>query len=192
MTQGHSGKGGGMEPKKRTGGDRRLGVLADLVLMGTLSLALVAAAWLCVPQPLVEDPVQTELLYIQVKTGGRETALWKPRTMVERQTARAIVDHMATLHKRQTLRPAPETPEGRTRMYVHFRTEDAYQVVALGDGGNGQAGVSYSLDRKGLDLAAQVLQPQELEDYIWKQIHSDLPRSGGRASHKIVQNRRGF
>ena len=49
-------------------------------------------------------------------------------------------------------------------MFVHFRTEDAYQVVALGDGGSGQAGVSYSRDRKGLDLAAQVLQPQELED----------------------------
>lgn len=188
MTQGHSGKGGGMEPKKQTGGDRGQGVVIDLALMVVLSLLLVAGDWLWVPQPLVEDPVQTELLYIQVETGGREIALWKPRTMVERQTARAIVDHMATLHKRQTLRPAPETPERGTRMFVHFRTEDAYQVVALGDGGSGQAGVSYSRDRKGLDLAAQVLQPQELEDYIWKQIHGDLPRSGGQASRKVVQN----
>ena len=72
-------------------------------------------------------------------------------------------------------------------MFVHFRTEDAYQVVALGDGGSGQAGVSYSRDRKGLDLAAQVLQPQELEDYIWKQIHGDLPRAVDRLPRRLCK-----
>ena len=35
-------------------------------LMLALSALLVAAAWLWIPAPLVENPVQTELLYIQV------------------------------------------------------------------------------------------------------------------------------
>lgn len=153
-------------------------VLAEAALMTGLSLVLVAAAWLWVPRPLVEDPVQTELLYVQVENDGREPTLWKPKTMVERQTARAIVDHMATLRKRNTLRPAPKGAEGRGKMYVHFRTEDAYQVVALGQGAGGRSGVSYSQDGRGLDLAAQVLQPKELEDYIWTQIHRDLPHRG--------------
>lgn len=75
-------------------------------LMLALSALLVAAAWLWIPAPLVENPVQTELLYIQVDSGTHGMVRWKPKTMVERQTARAIVDHMATLHKKNTLCPA--------------------------------------------------------------------------------------
>ena len=80
-------------------------------LMLALSALLVAAAWLWIPAPLVENPVQTELLYIQVDSGTHGMVRWKPKTMVERQTARAIVDHMATLHKKNTLCPAHKALE---------------------------------------------------------------------------------
>ena len=126
-------------------------------LMLALSALLVAAAWLWIPAPLVENPVQTEL-----------------KTMVERQTARAIVDHMATLHKKNTLCPAHKALEGRPNMYIHFRTEDSYQVVALQVGGGQRRGVSYPRDGGGLALAAQVLQPQDLEAYVLAQIHGAL------------------
>lgn len=99
---------------------------------------------------------------------------WKPKTMVERQTARAIVDHMATLHKKNTLCPAHKALEGRPNMYIHFRTEDSYQVVALQVGGGQRRGVSYPRDGGGLALAAQVLQPQDLEAYVLAQIHGAL------------------
>ena len=122
-------------------------------LMLALSALLVAAAWLWIPAPLVENPVQTELLYIQVDSGTHGMVRWKPKTMVERQTARAIVDHMATLHKKNTLCPAHKALEGRPNMYIHFRTEDSYQVVALQVGGGQRRGVSYPRDGGGLALA---------------------------------------
>lgn len=109
-------------------------------LMLAISALLVAAAWLWIPAPLVENPVQTELLYIQVDSGTHGMVRWKPKTMVERQTARAIVDHMATLHKKNTLCPAHKALEGRPNMYIHFRTEDSYQVVALQVGGGQRRG----------------------------------------------------
>lgn len=56
-------------------------------LMLAISALLVAAAWLWIPAPLVENPVQTELLYIQVDSGTHGMVRWKPKTMVERQTA---------------------------------------------------------------------------------------------------------
>ena len=143
-------------------------------LMLALSALLVAAAWLWIPAPLVENPVQTELLYIQVDSGTHGMVRWKPKTMVERQTARAIVDHMATLHKKNTLCPAHKALEGRPNMYIHFRTEDSYQVVALQVGGGQRRGVSYPRDGGGLALAAQVLQPQDLEAYVLAQIHGAL------------------
>lgn len=165
-----------MEPKKRTWAEAalRYRALADLALMLGISLVLVAAAWLWIPQPLVEDSMQTELLYIQAETREGETIVWKPRSVVERQIARAIVDNMATLRKRNTLWPAAQALQGRPELYIHFRTEDTYQVVALGDSAGGKLGVSYSRDGRGLGLAAQVLQAQELEEYVWEQIYGDL------------------
>ena len=59
-------------------------------------------------------------------------------------------------------------------MYIHFRTEDSYQVVALQVGGGQRRGVSYPRDGGGLALAAQVLQPQDLEAYVLAQIHGAL------------------
>lgn len=47
-------------------------------LMLALSALLVAAAWLWIPAPLVENPVQTELLYIQVDSGTHGMVRWKP------------------------------------------------------------------------------------------------------------------
>lgn len=143
-------------------------------LMLAISALLVAAAWLWIPAPLVENPVQTELLYIQVDSGTHGMVRWKPKTMVERQTARAIVDHMATLHKKNTLCPAHKALEGRPNMYIHFRTEDSYQVVALQVDGGQRRGGSYPRDGGGLALAAQVLQPQDLEAYVLAQIHGAL------------------
>lgn len=87
---------------------------------------------------------------------------------------RAIVDHMATLHKKNTLCPAHKALEGRPNMYIHFRTEDSYQVVALQVDGGQRRGVSYPRDGGGLALAAQVLQPQDLEAYVLAQIHGAL------------------
>lgn len=109
MTQTPAKKGAAVEGIKHSRGEgpQKGRTLADLALMVSLSVLLVAAAWLWIPQPLVEDPFQTELLYVQVETADRETALWKPKTVVERQTARAIVDRMSTLRKRNTLHPAP-------------------------------------------------------------------------------------
>lgn len=181
MTQTPAKKGAAVEGIKhpRGEGPQKGRTLADLALMVSLSVLLVAAAWLWIPQPLVEDPFQTELLYVQVETADRETALWKPKTVVERQTARAIVDRMSTLRKRNTLHPAPKAMEGGPNMYVHFRTEDVYQVLALGNRAGKKEAVSYSQDGKGLALAAQVLQAQELEEYILNQLHGTLAYEGG-------------
>ena len=115
-----------------------------------------------------------------IRTGIRNIrrAWWEPGLMLALSAllvaARAIVDHMATLHKKNTLCPAHKALEGRPNMYIHFRTEDSYQVVALQVGGGQRRGVSYPRDGGGLALAAQVLQPQDLEAYVLAQIHGAL------------------
>lgn len=47
-------------------------------------------------------------------------------------------------------------------------------MVALQVGGGQRRGVSYPRDGGGLALAAQVLQPQDLEAYVLAQIHGAL------------------
>jgi len=96
-------------PRPRRGkGDRWPLRLAG---MAAAALLLVALAWFLLPAPLVNNAAQTELLSIQVVGAGRKTQCWKPQSMVDRQTARAIVDRMAHLHKQYTLqtasRPSP-------------------------------------------------------------------------------------
>ncbi len=125
--------------------------------------------------PLVENPVQTELLYIQVDSGTHGMVRWKPKTMVERQTARAIVDHMATLHKKKNTPARPIRPWragpictstfGRRTATRWWRSRWA----AASAGGQ----LSPGWRRPG-PLAAQVLQPQDLEAYVLAQIHGAL------------------
>ena len=142
-------------------------------LMLALSRPAGGGSWLWIPAPGGEPGADGAAVY-QVDSGTHGMVRWKPKTMVERQTARAIVDHMATLHKKNTLCPAHKALEGRPNMYIHFRTEDSYQVVALQVGGGQRRGVSYPRDGGGLALAAQVLQPQDLEAYVLAQIHGAL------------------
>ena len=127
-------------------------------------------AWLLVPEPLVGNPTQTELLSIRVETTDQRVLSWKPRTVVQRQTARAIVDYMATLHKHNTLLPAKQAWQGKQSMVICLRTEDDYQVVVLGKGQE----KGFACGQDGLGLAGQVPACQTLGEYIWAQIQEDL------------------
>lgn len=142
----------------------------EITGMVVAAVILVMVAWLLVPEPLVGNPTQTELLSIRVETTDQRVLSWKPRTVVQRQTARAIVDYMATLHKRNTLLPARQVWRGEKSMVIHLRTEDDYQVVVLGK--EEEDGLACGQD--GLGLAGQVPACQNLEDYIWDQIQEDL------------------
>lgn len=138
--------------------------------MVVAAVILVMVAWLLVPEPLVGNPTQTELLSIRVETTDQRVLSWKPRTVVQRQTARAIVDYMATLHKHNTLLPAKQAWQGKQSMVICLRTEDDYQVVVLGKGQE----KGFACGQDGLGLAGQVPACQTLGEYIWAQIQEDL------------------
>ena len=142
----------------------------EITGMVVAAVILVMVAWLLVPEPLVGTPTQTELLSIRVETTDQRVLSWKPRTVVQRQTARAIVDYMATLHKHNTLLPAKQAWQGKQSMVICLRTEDDYQVVVLGKGQ--EKGFAFGQD--GLGLAGQVPACQTLGEYIWAQIQEDL------------------
>lgn len=138
--------------------------------MVVAAVILVMVAWLLVPEPLVGNPTQTELLSIRVETTDQRVLSWKPRTVVQRQTARAIVDYMATLHKHNTLLSAKQAWQGKQSMVICLRTEDDYQVVVLGKGQE----KGFACGQDGLGLAGQVPACQTLGEYIWAQIQEDL------------------
>lgn len=142
----------------------------EITGMVVAAVILVMVAWLLVPEPLVGNPTQTELLSIRVETTDQRVLSWKPRTVVQRQTARAIVDYMATLHKHNTLLPAKQAWQGKQSMVICLRTEDDYQVVVLGKGQE----KGFACGQDGLGLAGQVPACQNLEEYIWDQIQEDL------------------
>ncbi|MFR0912660.1 MAG: hypothetical protein ACLSF6_07955 [Evtepia gabavorous] len=144
-------------------------------LVGTglmLALALLGGSWLWIPAP-GENQCRRSCCISKWTAGPMAWSAGSPNHGGAAD-ARAIVDHMATLHKKNTLCPAHKALEGRPNMYIHFRTEDSYQVVALQVGGGQRRGVSYPRDGGGLALAAQVLQPQDLEAYVLAQIHGAL------------------
>ncbi|MCI6990794.1 MAG: hypothetical protein MR910_05130 [Clostridiales bacterium] len=142
----------------------------EITGMVVAAVILVMVAWLLVPEPLVGNPTQTELLSIRVETTDQRVLSWKPRTVVQRQTARAIVDYMATLHKHNTLLPAKQAWQGKQSMVICLRTEDDYQVVVLGKGQE----KGFACGQDGLGLAGQVPACQTLGEYIWAQIQEDL------------------
>lgn len=142
----------------------------EITGMVVAAVILVMVAWLLVPEPLVGNPTQTELLSIRVETTDQRVLSWKPRTVVQRQTARAIVDYMATLHKHNTLLPAKQAWQGKQSMVICLRTEDDYQVVVLGKGQE----KGFACGQDGLGLAGQVQACQTLGEYIWAQIQEDL------------------
>ena len=142
----------------------------EITGMVVAAVILVMVAWLLVPEPLVGNPTQTELLSIRVETTDQRVLSWKPRTVVQRQTARAIVDYMATLHKHNTLLPAKQAWQGKQSMVISLRTEDDYQVVVLGKGQE----KGFACGQDGLGLAGQVPACQTLGEYIWAQIQEDL------------------
>ncbi len=142
----------------------------EITGMVVAAVILVMVAWLLVPEPLVGNPTQTELLSIRVETTDQRVLSWKPRTVVQRQTARAIVDYMATLHKHNTLLPAKQAWQGKQSMVICLRTEDDYQVVVLGKGQE----KGFACGQDGLCLAGQVPACQTLGEYIWAQIQEDL------------------
>lgn len=144
-----------------------------LALMLAASLPLLFAAWLTRPIPVVKDSLQTELLSIHVYRDGGYVS-WYPEDMVQRQTARAITDHMAQCREGHTLRKAEEVLGEAPEIQVYFRTEDTYRVVHLGSrrDPNGVSGWSGDQDRAG--LAAKIHDPAALEAYILEQIGGDL------------------
>ena len=142
----------------------------EITGMVVAAVILVMVAWLLVPEPLGGNPTQTELLSIRVETTDQRVLSWKPRTVVQRQTARAIVDYMATLHKHNTLLPAKQAWQGKQSMVICLRTEDDYQVVVLGKGQE----KGFACGQDGLGLAGQVPACQTLGEYIWAQIQEDL------------------
>ena len=142
----------------------------EITGMVVAAVILVMVAWLLVPEPLGGNPTQTELLSIRVETTDQRVLSWKPRTVVQRQTARAIVDYMATLHKHNTLLPAKQAWQGKQSMVICLRTEDDYQVVVLGKGQE----KGFACGQDGLGLAGQVPACQTLGEDIWAQIQEDL------------------
>lgn len=144
-----------------------------LTLMLAASLALLFAAWLTRPIPVVKDSLQTELLSIHVYRDGGYVS-WYPEDMVQRQTARAITDYMARCREGNTLRRAREVLKEAPEVQVYFRTEDTYRVVHLGSrqDPDGVSGWSGDQDRTG--LAARIQDPAALEAYILEQIGGDL------------------
>lgn len=143
------------------------------ILLATAGLLLLA--WLMIPSPVVKDPVQTELLCVQLVLSPEETVDWHPRTMVQRQTARAIVDHMATCREQNTLHSARDARESQPCMYVHFRTEDTYRVVGIGAGSGCVNGGNYVCALDGSGLATKLLHPEAMRSYILDQIGEELP-----------------
>lgn len=125
-------------PRPRRGkGDRWPLRLAG---MAAAALLLVALAWFLLPAPLVNNAAQTELLSIQVVGAGRKTQCWKPQSMVDRQTARAIVDRMAHLHKQYTLQTASQAVQGQPALTLFFgRRSITRWWPSTGRGGNGRA-----------------------------------------------------
>jgi len=147
--------------------------LRGLALMGGASLAILFAAWLVLPVPVVKDSLQTELLSIHVcREGGYQS--WYPEDMVQRQTARAITDHLAQCRERNTLRRAGTVLAEAPAIQLYFRTEDTNRVVCLGSrGAPGKVtGWTAHQDREG--LAARVQDPAGLEEYILEQIGGEL------------------
>lgn len=152
--------------------DRRQ-IFCGLALMGTASLVLLFAAWLTRPVPVVTDSLQTELLSIHVyREGGYQS--WYPEDMVQRQTARAITDHMAHCRERNTLRRAREVLAEAPEIQLYFRTEDTYRVVYLGSREDPGKVTGWTADQDREGLAAHIQDPVGLEDYILQQIGGEL------------------
>ncbi len=149
------------------GGERRGRPWLEAGGMALLAALVMVGAWLYCPTPLIGDPIQTELLSVQVAKDG-QVFCWRPRSVAERQIARAIVDHLATVEKRSTLHRASPALAERAEVVLYVRTEDCYQTVALGK----TAGLVWDQDHLG--LAAQVLRPQALEDYLRSQLDGGL------------------
>lgn len=162
-------------PRPRRGkGDRWPLRLAG---MAAAALLLVALAWFLLSAPLVNNAAQTELLSIQVVGAGRKTQCWKPQSMVDRQTARAIVDRMAHLHKQYTLQTASQAVQGQPALTLFFRTEEHYQMVALYRQGGQWQGIACTQDKPN-PLTAQVSQPGELLRYVTDLLPNQLDGMG--------------
>lgn len=162
-------------PRPRRGkGDRWPLRLAG---MAAAALLLVALAWFLLPAPLVNNAAQTELLSIQVVGAGRKTQCWKPQSMVDRQTARAIVDRMAHLHKQYTFQTASQAVQGQPALTLFFRTEEYYQMVALYRQGGQWQGIACTQDKPN-PLTAQVSQPGELLRYVTDLLPNQLDGMG--------------
>ncbi|MBR5534939.1 MAG: hypothetical protein IKU62_08855 [Ruminiclostridium sp.] len=147
--------------------------LGGLALMGAASVAILFAAWLTLPVPVVKDSPQTELLSIHVYRAGNYQS-WYPRDMVQRQTARAIVDHMAGCREGHTLRRARMVLEEAPLIQLSFRTEDTYRVVYLGSSRDPDKTVGWTAHQDREGLAARVQDPGGLEAYILEQIGREL------------------
>lgn len=145
--------------------------------MAAAALLLVALAWFLLPAPLVNNAAQTELLSIQVVGAGRKTQCWKPQSMVDRQTARAIVDRMAHLHKQYTFQTASQAVQGQPALTLFFRTEEHYQMVALYRQGGQWQGIACTQDKPN-PLTAQVSQPGELLRYVTDLLPNQLDGMG--------------
>ena len=160
-------------PRPRRGkGDRWPLRLAG---MAAAALLLVALAWFLLPAPLVNNAAQTELLSIQVVGAGRKTQCWKPQSMVDRQTARAIVDHMAHLHKQYTFQTASQAVQGQPALTL-FPDGGALQMVALyRQGGNGRAS---PVPRTSPIPDGPGLQPGELLRYVTDLLPNQLDGMG--------------
>ena len=153
--------------------DERKQTVLGLLLMGAASLAILFAAWLALPVPVVKDSLQTELLSVHVY-GEEGYRSWYPEDMVQRQTARAITDRMAACRERHTLRRAGKVLEEGPEIQVCFRTEDTYRVVFLGNSQVPGTSVGWTVDQDREGLAAQVRDPEALADYILEQIGKEL------------------
>lgn len=153
-------------------------IIWELGLMLAASAVLLFVAWLTRPVPVVTDSLQTELLSVHVYREGGYIS-WYPKDMVQRQTARAITDHMARCRERNTLRRAREVLGEAPEIQVYFRTEDTYRVVHLGSRKDPGRVVGWSGDQARTGLAAQVRDPKGLEAYILEQIGQELTNEEG-------------
>lgn len=147
----------------------------DLVLMAVLSVGLLFGAQCLTSSYVVEDPVQTELLYATVYLSRNECVTWHPRTVVERQTARAIVDYLAQCRAQPGFRRMEKVTANAPRMELHFRTEDTYRVVWLGTWEPGGQEIGWTGDQDGSGLAKRIPDSARMIDEILEQLGDSLP-----------------
>ncbi len=146
----------------------------EILLMAVLSVGLLFGAQHLTTSYVVQEPMQTELLYITAYRSRTECVTWHPRSMVDRQTARSIVDYMAGCRTQPGFRRADRVMADRPQMELHFRTGDSYRVVCLGNWEKEGRESGWVADQDQSGFAKRLPDAARLIEYIEGQLSGSL------------------